>query len=257
MPESKPEAVGSLSRGLDILELLAEHGSLRLADLPAPLGVSRATAYRILSQLQDRGYVEHDREAHRYSLGASAVALAARSKSASLISTAEPALNRLNAETQETVNLAVLQGGRLVYVRIIEGGYALRMSGNVGEEAPLYATAMGKAILAHVSLDRRLHLVGDEPFPKFTSTTVSTYAELDAAVDRARLDGYAVDNEEVDTGAICLGAAILGEGVEPVGAVSISAPASRISTRVEEFGRLTAEAAQDISHRFELLTSQR
>lgn len=257
MPATKSEAVGSLSRGLDILECLAEHGSLRLADLPEPLGISRATAYRILSQLQERGYVEHNREAHRYSLGASAVALATRSKSASLISTAEPALTRLNNLTRETVNLAVFQGGRLVYVRIIEGTYALRMSGSVGEEAPLYATAMGKSILSHVPFERRMHLVGKEPFPKFTATTVSTFAELAAAVNKAREDEFAVDNEEVDSGAICLGAAILGDGGEPVGAISISAPVSRIQTRVEEFGGLIAAAAKEVSQSFALLTAPR
>lgn len=257
MPETKSKAVGSLSRGMDILELLAEHESLRLADLPSLLGVSRATAYRILSKLQERGYVEHNREVHRYSLGASTVALASRSKSAVLISTAEPTLTRLNHLTQETVNLTVFQGGRLVYVRIIEGSYALRMSGNVGQEAPLYATAMGKAILSHVPFESRVHLVGKEPFPKFTDTTVSTFAELDAAVNTAREDEYAVDNEEVDSGAICLGAAILWDGGEPVGAISISAPATRVRTRVEEFGGLIAAAAKEVSQNIALLTAPR
>lgn len=52
----------ALERGLDVLEILAGRGDARVTDVMAELGVSRATAFRIMATLESRGYVEHVRE---------------------------------------------------------------------------------------------------------------------------------------------------------------------------------------------------
>jgi len=106
--------------------------------------MSRATAFRLLTTLQDRGYVDHNASTHSYGLGPKAFALGSRSKVARLVRAAEPMLNRLRALTDETLNLADYQGGRLIYVRIWDGVSTLRMSGVVGGEVPMHASGLGR-----------------------------------------------------------------------------------------------------------------
>ena len=158
------QTIDSLSRGIDLLEILAEREAIKLAELPDLLETSRATAFRLLKTLQERGYVEHVSSQSAYRLGPSALLLATRSQSFSLVRVAEPALRDFAQRTGETVNLALFRGGHLHYVEIVEGRHALRMSGSIGQAAPIHSTALGKAILAVLPANRRRALLGDEPW---------------------------------------------------------------------------------------------
>ncbi len=256
MSRETKRAVGSLDRGLDVLEILSERGDLKLAEFPELLGTSRATAFRIISVLQDRGYVVHDRARHSYGLGAAALGLGSRSRSAALGQAAEPVLSGLR-DTGETVNLAVFEGGRLVYIRIVDGTYPLRMSGVVGEEAPLHATALGTALLSRLPESEHAALVGPEPYHAFTDSTPTTAAELRDRVIRAGERGFAVDDQGVDVGAVCVGAAILDPTGAPLGGISLSGPAARLSiAKSEEFGEAIVESAAEIGRAFASLGPQ-
>lgn len=246
MSQNVKRAAGSLDRGLDVLELLAEHGDRKLAELPKELGCSRATAFRVLAALQRRGYVVHNKEEHSYGLGSAALALGLRSRSAALLRAAEPVVNQLRDSTGETVNLAVFEGGRLVYLRILDGSFSLRMSGTVGDEAPIHATALGRALLTSVPESQHTALVGAEPYAAFTDSTPTTLRELERGVEQARELGYAIDDQGVDVGAVCVGAVIVdGQGM-PAGGVSLSGPEARLAD-TEPYGRAVADAAAEIS----------
>src|SRR5262249_50300020 len=73
---SMTQTIDALERGIDVLEILADRGSVKLAELPELLGVSRATAFRLLATLQQRGYVERLPAQGGYRLGGGAVILA-------------------------------------------------------------------------------------------------------------------------------------------------------------------------------------
>lgn len=249
MSQVARRGAGSLHGGLDVLEVLSARGSVKLGELPELLGTSRATAFRLLATLQDRGYVEHDRRSHTYGLGAAALSLGSTSKVAVLARAAERNLQKLRDSTGETANLAVLQGGRLIYLRILDGPSPLRMSGVEGEEAPIHATALGKALLALVPDDEHAALVGPEPFARFTGKTVTSMAELNREVRDVRRRGYSIDDEGVDIGAVCLGAPIAGNH-EPLGGISISGPVPRMGgSKHDLYGRALVRAAREISER--------
>lgn len=220
-----------LERGLDAMEFLAEQGEAKLVDFAEQLGVSRATAFRVLTTLQRRGYVDHVRAEHLYRLGPQLRALAARSGSSSVIRLAALAMADLRGLTGETVNLALLRRGVIAYVAIFEGVHSLRMSANVGDEVPAHSTAIGKAILARLPKGERAALLGPEPYPAFTRHTFTRRRQLDLDLDRTLARGYAVDDEESEVGAACLSAPILGSDGHPVGAISVSGLAARIPPR--------------------------
>jgi DNA-binding IclR family transcriptional regulator len=251
LPTDKRPTIGSLERGIDLLEILAERGSAKLAELPELLGSSRATAFRLLATLQERGYVEHVASEHTYRLGPGAVILAARSQTSSLVRMAEPAMAELREMSGETVNLALFRGGRLIYAQIVEGGYALRMSGTVGEEAPLHATALGKSVLATLPPEQRQELLGRGRYESLTANTRTSWAALSQELDATAERGYAVEIEENDMGAACVAAAIVDGPAHPIGAISVSGPAGRFDTRHrDEMGELVARRCAEISASF-------
>jgi DNA-binding IclR family transcriptional regulator len=245
---AKQKTISSLERGLLLLELMSEREEVKLAELPEMLGSSRATAFRLLAVLQERGYVVHNKERRSYSLGVQAAVLAARSHTTALLRAAEGPLEELRRSTLETINLAILQGTSLFYVRILDGLHALRMTDNVGEAAPIHATALGKAVLAAMPEERHSAYLGPEPFERFTPATPTTLKELEREISAARKAGYAVDNEGIDSGAASIGAAISPSSGKPIGGISLSGAAARLTPeRRAEFGEAVASAAAEIS----------
>lgn len=242
------QRIESVERALDLLEILAQRGSAKLAELTQALGTSRATTFRVLATLEARGYVEHVREEQSYRLGGAVVNLAAGTRSSAVIRLAGPALADLASATGETVNLALLSRGRLVYAAIFDGSYSLRMSGTVGQTAPLHPTALGKAVLAAAPPDQRRGLAGPEPYQAFTPRTIRRWPALEAELAETVARGWAVDDEESEIGAVCVAAAIVGGDGQPLGAISVSGAASRLPPQSRaEIGRAIVAWTNHIS----------
>jgi IclR family acetate operon transcriptional repressor len=238
----------TLNKGLDILELLAERGELRVPQIVEALNVSRATAFRLISALQDRGYVEHSDTAKTYRLAPKVFALASASRTTSLTNLAAPAMQELRSLTGETINLGVLRRDRIVYEDILDGSFSLQLSARVGDLAPAHATAIGKAILAAIDPARRERLLPPEPYEAFTEHTITTYAELELELDRTARRGYAIDDQETELGACCLATPILAPDEQPVGGLSISGITARIQQAdIPDLGRQLADRTRAIS----------
>jgi IclR family acetate operon transcriptional repressor len=243
-------ALASLDRGLDVLELLADRGEASLAELSSALHVSRATMFRTFAVLQERGYVEHVRTERAYRLGPQVAALGARAGSTSVVRLAEPALLELQAATGETVNLALLRGRRIVYAAIAEGAYAMRMAAAVGQEVPGHATALGKAILARLPVSHAQSILGREPYQALTPHTKQRWIDLEPALTAVRARGYAEDHEEAEAYVACMAAPILGSDGYPVGAMSVSALTARMTKGAgRQVAALVREKAGGISRR--------
>ncbi|MEU4726307.1 IclR family transcriptional regulator [Nonomuraea dietziae] len=243
---------GSLERALDALELLAEGRHTTLAGLARRLGASRATVHRLLAVLQERGYVRHVPETHEYRLGPALTDLVARSDAGSLVSLAEPAMAALSTLTGETINLAVLRRGRIVWADTVDAVHAIRLTTTLGERVPPHATAIGKAILAALPKSEWEALLGPEPYTRLTEATRTTLATLCPDIEAARADGYALDQEESELGGVCLAAAVLGRAGRPVGAISVSAVAVRLPRqRWAQVGEAVREWCAQVSERIQ------
>jgi DNA-binding IclR family transcriptional regulator len=238
----------SLSHGLETLEFLADQDQAKLVEIASHLGVSRATAFRVVTALESHGYVEHVRDEHVFRLGPGVRALAARSNASSVVRLAAPAMASLRSATSETVNLALLSRGRICYSAIIDGAFALRMLTKVGDKVPPHATAIGKVIAAFLSAGEREALLGTEPYPALTNLTITSCGELETELSRVRSDGFATDSGEVEVGAACVAAPIFGSDGRPLGAISVSGLAERMpKSGVPELGSMIRGWCDDIS----------
>jgi DNA-binding IclR family transcriptional regulator len=238
----------ALFRGLDVLELLGRRSEVKLSEVVSELGMSRATAFRVLAALQSRGYVQHSRSEQVYRLGPALQEMAATSGMSSVVRVAAPAMAALGADTGETVNLAAVQRWRIVYVSILYGVHALRTNSELGDVVPPHATAIGKAILAALPRDQRGVFLGEEPYARYTDRTITTRAQLEQTLARALKAGFATEYQEMAVGSVCVGAPIIGADGYPVAATSISAITARLARKeFPALGRTVRAAADRIS----------
>jgi IclR family acetate operon transcriptional repressor len=243
------ERSGTLERGLRLLQFFAAAGEATPAEAAKATGLSRSATYRIADRLRGWGFLELNPATEALRLGSEAVRLGmAALTSLEVTRVAPPHLRALADRTQETVNLAVVDGDAVVYIHK-EGTLAVKMSAQLGARRPLHCTALGKAYLAALPpRELEARLAGLE-LARFTAATVTDPAALGAEIDRVRRRGWAADEEEVEEGVYCLGAAVRDHRQLPVAAISIAGPAYRVRARADQLGVLVAETAAAISRR--------
>lgn len=138
----------ALEKGLDIIELLAEHPEgLSLVELARALGRTTAEIFRMVVTLQTRGYLVVTDE--RYALSLLLFQLAHRHQPVrSLVSTALPLMTKLADELKQSFHLSVYHAGRVLVVAGAESPERWGFSIKVGTLAGMTDTASGLVLLA-------------------------------------------------------------------------------------------------------------
>ncbi|GAA5334495.1 MULTISPECIES: IclR family transcriptional regulator [Thermus] len=240
-----PEGAQTLLRGLWLLEQVAE-GVHELKALADSLGLSRSTAYRILSALTRAGYLRHEPR-RGYFLGPKLIRLGFKAYGQLHLPTlARSHLEALRDATRETVHLAVLEGKEVVYIDKVPGKRELVLASQIGSRFPAQSTALGKAILAFLPEERWQEAF--TPGLKRTPRTLGDYQAFREELRATRIRGYALDLEENEPGVRCVAAPILNGQGEPVAAVSVSTAAIYLDEdRIPEVAEKVREAARRIS----------
>lgn len=247
--ESKSAPVGVVGKVLRILEALdASPAGLQLREIAAQTNVNKSTAYRFVAHLENEGYLLRD-GAGAYVVGPKLARLGAGiAYHATLRKLGQPVALSLSSETKETVNLGVLDGHELLYLEVIESPHSFRMASQPGMRRPLSCTALGKALLAFLSDERREELLPLLTFERATPRTISNLPRFRKELARVAQQGYAIDDQETDMGARCVAAPILDESGEVAAAISISGPITRISRdRIHAYALAAKRAARAIS----------
>jgi DNA-binding IclR family transcriptional regulator len=213
--------------------------------------LNRTMTYRLLRALSETGYVTHDPVRKHYSLGLRLLQLgAAVADHLDIAAVARPLLAALREETQETINLGVLDGNEIVYVAIMESPHGLRMAAQPGGRDPAHSTSLGKAILAFLPPAEREQIVNSLlPLHALTPATLVEPEALARDLARTRERGYALDDEENEIGARCVGVPVLDGDSRPTAGLSVSAPVGRIdAARAEWIAARLWEASRIVSH---------
>jgi len=136
----------TLLRGLDVIEAVAD-GPVSLDKLASRLGLTRSTAHRLATALVERRYLSFVPRLG-YQLGAKLLELGFHAqRQTDLLQRAQPHLETLAAESEDTVHLGVLDHERALYLAKIPGRRRVEISSRVGERHPLTSTGLGKALL--------------------------------------------------------------------------------------------------------------
>jgi IclR family acetate operon transcriptional repressor len=141
-----------------------------------------------------------------------------------------PHLRHVVEELGESANLAMLDGERVLYVAHSPGWHSMRMFTEVGRRAGAHCTAVGKAMLAQLSDEEVITLLGRSGMPTLTQRTITTLSEMLTELRTVRADGFALDNGEQEEGVRCVAVALPGSPARA--ALSISAPSGRMTDSV-------------------------
>ena len=242
-------SVQSVDRALDLLEaLVAAEGEITITALATRTSLHVSTVHRLLTTLLRRGYVRQNPDTSRYYAGAKLATLAeGRSRYNELRLRARPILRALTEQTRETTNLDILDDVTAVYIETVPSPQVVRLFTSVGNRVPLHATGAGKALLAWLPAERRDALIDRLELRSHTPRTLVDRVSLQRALAEIRQRGYAIDDEEYDDGVRCVAVAVGPMGA-PLAAISISAPASRLTRqRCVELAPLLRRAATELA----------
>lgn len=244
------QSVRSLYRALELLETLAQgNQGLPLSQLATEVGLPKSTAHRLLQTLMEKGLVSQDNQSGHYKIGIRAFEIgSAFTVQNELRDIARPIMKDLLSHANETVNLAIRDGGETVYVDQAESTHMVHMFTNIGARLPLYCTGVGKALLMELSESEMQKIIVSQSFTPITPHTITRKEDFKDNLRQAKIRGYAVDIEEREIGVHCVAAPILNHKGETVAALSVSGPAYRMDKRsLSYLAHLTRQAASDIS----------
>jgi len=222
--------VAGIVRAMQVLEALAvsPDGS-GVKDLSRAVGCGKGTISKMLGTLERRHYVRRDAASGRFTLTWRLLALAfGHADQAGMPRVFLPVLQELADETDELVQLAVVDGDQVLFVAKAEGrGQTIRLLPLVGLWAPLHATAAGKLWLSTLPAKEVSRVLGRR-LPAVAPKTITSIDTLRKELERVRAAGYALADEELAEGGRAIAAPITRDGAM-VGAVALSGPAYRLS----------------------------
>lgn len=248
--ESSQLIIQSLDRGLQLLEFLSQAKEpVGLPELAEMLEVNRSTAHRLLGTLISRSFVSQDPFTKRYSVGLKIIELSRRAiDSYDLRVVCKPFLIELVNETGESANLAILSGNYAVCIDHQTSPSPLAVTNDIGVAFVLYATAIGKAILAFLPDKKKQDLISSTKFESFTPRTITSELVLENNLKEIQKKYYSIDDEERYFGVRCIAAPIFDYRERMIAAVGISGPTTRVSLdKLESLIRIVKQTAFNIS----------
>lgn len=249
--ERAPAApVQSVDRALTVLEILGSRGEAGVTEIAAELGVHKSTAFRLVAVLESRGFVEQLADRGKYRLGFGIVRLAgATAAQMDLTREGRRTCEELAVDLGETVNMAILDGDRVVNISQARGAGAITSYNWVGQGTPVHATSSGKVLLAFARGPlRRTLLEGD--LQRFTDATITDRGALERELAGVERRGWAATAEEYEVGLNAVAAPVRDAEGRVVAAVSVSGPSFRLSPgSFDSVAPRVVAAADELSRR--------
>lgn len=226
------ESVKSAYRTVDILEALAISGGPRtLSELQRELDVPKSSLHGLLQTLVSRGWVDVDSRGTSYSVGLCALRVGASYLDRDpIVQACGSLLAQLRSELDETVHLARLDRGDVVYLASQESSHHLRHVSRIGRRLPAHATALGKILLAMREPDEVRALLPDE-LVALTPDTVTTFPALFEELEEARQRGWSFERGQNTAGLGCFAVAVPGRHPS-TDSLSCSIPLARLNDEV-------------------------
>lgn len=252
MPEAEKFYGTALIKGKAILDFLLRcENAPTLAEITANTGASKPTTLKLLTTLSHLRLVRRDETTKRYYLGPQLIRYGEKAvQSFDVATVAKPHLEELLAKTGETVNLGIEADGHILLIAKLESSNSIKLRSVVGGTMQMYASAMGKAILAAYEPTTLAHYLKQHQLQKVTPQTLTTPAALIQDLETVRRTGISVDNEETEADVYCLGA-VLRRGQQILGAFSVSAPKYRVNAdRRKQFIKAIQETKRAIESEF-------
>lgn len=195
-----PDFVLSLARGLQVIEAFETNAKgLSVSGVAQRTGLSRAAVRRLLMTLEMLGYAESDGGVYQLKprilrLGYSYLS------SSSLANLADPILHRVAEALREAVALGVLEGEDVLYIAHQGVRRVMSVGVSVGTRLPAYCTSGGRVLLAALPEAEFRAFLERVTLRPLTAKTITEKAAFAVMIERVRLEGFALVDEELEPG---------------------------------------------------------
>ncbi len=243
--------VKSADRVIQILEAvgLAREGVTH-GELVTALGIPKSSLSSLLATLLERQYLSQEKSSKRYVLGPQILVMAGRYlHGMDIVKLGQPLLNKLTGMTDESSEIAIKRGHDIMIVCKEDCSRPVARVIQIGDRAPMYATAAGKAILAHLPEEEKAEYFSSANFVSFTKNTITNPGVLEKELKRIRSGALAHSREELDEGVIALAAPVFDFRAQVSASVVVPIPTMRFSKkRQTEIEGALRSVASELSH---------
>jgi DNA-binding IclR family transcriptional regulator len=219
-----------------------------VSEVSKALDFPKSSASAMMSALAEQGLLRRTSE-RRYRLGWQIMAM-----SKVLLATtgfheeARRAMEYLVSVFGETVHLAALERGQVIYVDKMQGTKAVQVAVTaVGNKFSAHASAVGKAILAHRPWEEVVEILEREGMRARTPNTITTLEEFREEMERVRKQGCSYDREEGLMELSCVAAPIRNHTGEVVASMSLSVPTYRFEVNRERYRDAIIATVREVS----------
>ncbi|MEP9390125.1 IclR family transcriptional regulator C-terminal domain-containing protein [Mesorhizobium sp. KR9-304] len=221
--------VGSLEKGLQVMEILARHpDGLTLSDMALATGLTRSGSRRFLLTLVETGYATQSGRLFTLSPRLLTVARAWL-QGATLWSHAEPVMRGVAAALNESCSAAVLSGEDVVYVARVAGRRILSVALNVGTRLPAWCTSMGRVLLSNLSKDELTRFLATATIEKRTAKSMTNRKQLIAEIAKVAQQDFAIVDGELEIGLCSIAVPIRDGSGRIIAAINVSTQSERFS----------------------------
>ncbi len=227
------DLVGSLERGLAVVEILAAHpDGMTLTEMAEAAGLTRAGARRFLLTLVATGYAAQ--AGRRFSLSPKLISVARSWLAGSSLWASRPFMRGVSTALDESCSAAVSP----TRTSSTSPGFRRRIMSvalHVGTRLPAYCTSMGRVLLAGLAPEERTSLLSASDIRPLTPKTVTDRTLLAKSIEEAAANGYAIVDEELELGLRSIAVPLRDRSGAVVAAINVSTQSARMS--VDEMRR--------------------
>jgi len=241
-----------ISRAASVLKSFTpEKLELSAAEVSRGVGIPKTTAHRLLAALTQSGLLVRNAETSKYTIGPEMFVLGnLYLQKMGLFQAAKPVIMTLNELTKESINVAILDKGNVIWVMREDSHHGLIDNIHVGSIFPAYCPALGRALLSELTETRIDSLYPEEKLQQITNKTISTKTELKLRLKQVRESGISFDSESTIEGVVAFASVIRRADGIAVAALGIALPKNRMNPKKHElFTSLIKMSASLTSYR--------
>lgn len=220
------DVMGGFAKGLSVIEAFGrERDSLTIAEVARISGLDRATARRCLLTLVKLGYASSD--GRYFELTPHILRLGHAYLTASLPRLLRPTLEDLASSIHESCSASVLDGHEIVYVARAAQERLMGVGLHPGSRLPAYCTSMGRVLLADLPPAHAKAVLERSERRSYTPRTLVDLAGLMDELERVRMQGYSIIDQEIETGACSIAVPIRNLSKKAVTAFNVALHVNR------------------------------
>lgn len=243
--------ISMITKSFEVLELLSKNPyGLTLQEIVTQLQYPKSSLYKIVSNLQEIGYLGREIDSSRYFLSRKLLTLGVTAfNSSNIIERSKEYMKLLRDEVGESVMIGTLIDDEVVLLEQITGSLDFVFTLKQGMRFNLYSTAPGKVILAFLDKSKQNEIVDNLRLEAINEYTITDKELLKKELDIIRQKGYAADINETVEGVHCIAAPIWDETKNAIACVWTSGPAGRLPKKnIETIAQKIIECGLSISY---------